>query len=155
AATVAFSAALGASQRAPACTDHGPNLVTGEQPTTQVSLDGQGHWSVTFQRPAWTFGGHLGAAVSSVQTAAASDSIGPCHEPPSSYRDTSQKTGAIRAYDAVPAVLFTQGFSEATANDAPFPTISTYPRALYHLAYDERPFAPRTFRDLAPDSPWI
>ena len=128
---------------------------TGDGVGAQVSIDPQGNYTIVFQRPAWTFGGSLGATPSNIAKALGTDKLGAYDEVTFSYSDPSAKTAGIRAYASTPVVLFTVNYTAMSPNDAPFPKLSTYPQVPYHLAYSEQPFGFHTFTGLTADSPWV
>jgi len=116
-----------------------------------VGVDASGAYTITSQTPAWTFGGTVGQALTGITVHTGSDTIGSYKEVTFSYQ---ARTGAIRAYDSKPIVLFTDTYLSTSANHAPFPQLTTYPQHLHHLSYSGE-FADYGFGSLADDSPWI
>jgi len=96
-----------------------------------VGVDASGAYTITSQTPAWTFGGTVGQALTGITVHTGSDTIGSYKEVTFSYQ---ARTGAIRAYDSKPIVLFTDTYLSTSANHAPFPQLTTYPQHLHHLS---------------------
>jgi hypothetical protein len=121
----------------------------------RISIDAQGRYTVTFPRPAWTFGGSVGVAPSHVTNGTGSDRLGAYSEVTFAYADPAAKTAGIRAYLGAPVVLFTVSYDAASPNTSPFPKLSTVPSVPYHLTYGDVEFAPYSFSKLTADSPWV
>jgi hypothetical protein len=135
--------------------DAGVGDDAGSGAPTQVAVDPNGDWRVSFAHPTWTFGGSLGTAVTGIVKTTGSDAIGAFEETTFDYADPMHKRGAIRVYVAVPVALFTQTYVDAAAVGTVFPTMSVYPQLPHHLSYGDHQFAPHTFTNLVADSPWL
>jgi hypothetical protein len=90
----------------------------------QASIDATGRYTVTFQHPAWTFGGALGAPASAIMTATGSDAVGPYHETTFSYTNAGTRNGRIRAYDRLSVVVFGETNPASASNIRNFPEVS-------------------------------
>jgi hypothetical protein len=131
----------------------------GQSRATSVSVrvDPQGHYFVIFSNPAFTFAGSLGSAAASIKEQSGADAVGKYHEVTFTSASPVAQTDGIRAYDSLPAVVFTVTYPAGATNPvAPFPTFDTQPQLPYHITYsDSAPFAPVTFDVLTPDSPFV
>ena len=119
-----------------------------------ASVDGSGTYTISAHSPAWTFAGNIGHNLTDITVRTGSDSIGSYQEVTFNYQASSARSGAIRAYDDKPIVLFTDTYLSASPNNAPFPHLLTYPKNLHHLSYSGQ-FAHPDFNALADDSPWM
>ncbi len=119
-----------------------------------ASLDTCGAYQITVASLAWAFSGHLGQTPSNIVVNTGTDRVGAYSEIDFNYSQRGQRTGGIRVYQNELTVLFKVAYLQAASNTAPFPTFTTYPRKLRHLAY-EGTFGLFTFNSLASDSPWI
>lgn len=122
---------------------------------TTLHVDPSGSWTVTFLDPAWTFSGSVHGQVSNIQESSGVDALGAWHQVVFDWADPTARSGAIRAYAGRPVVLFSAGFPVETANQRPFPAISSYPALPYHLTHEASEFAPSSFTTLTADSPWL
>jgi hypothetical protein len=124
--------------------------------SARVAVEPDGHYTIRFENPAWTFAGHVGHAASKIVEARGTDGVGAYHETTFAFADASPRAAGIRAYDALPAVLFTIAYPEGATNlDAAFPSFDTYPTLPYHASYGAESFAPVTFTSLVPESPLV
>jgi hypothetical protein len=121
-----------------------------------IEVDPSGTYRITFQNPAWTFAGSLGAAALGIQQTTGVDGAGAYHEVTFAFTDTSAKSGSIRLYDAKPAAILTETYVAAASNDGtPFPTFTSYPQLPYHASYGDAEFSPVSFGTLTADSPFV
>jgi hypothetical protein len=123
----------------------------------RVIVTPDGAYTIVAKTPAWTFGGNIGQALTSISITTGSDRIGSYQEIEFNYRDknASSRSGGIRTYNGQPIVLFLDRYlSPSSPNNAPFPHLQTYPGNLYHLTYSGI-FAHPTFADFGTDSPWV
>ena len=119
-----------------------------------ASVDSSGAYTISAHTPAWTFAGNIGHTLTDITVHTGSDTIGSYQEVTFNYQVSSARSGAIRAYDDKPIVLFTDSYLSASPNNAPFPHLVTYPKNLHHLSYSGQ-FAHPDFNALADDSPWM
>ncbi len=137
----------------------GPGRAVSAQPSAvgpQVHVDASGAYSITFQRPGWTFSGSLGVPATQITNATGQDTVGPYHEVTFGFVDTSTKAGGIRAYDQVSAAVFTVTYVTPASNAAAsFPTFAMFPGVAHHASYQEVNFAPVSFSSLTADSPLV
>lgn len=138
-----------------------------------VDVDSSGHYTITVQDPAWLFAGDVGAPLADIDVRQGTDTLGDFQEIVFTYSIDARATmsapsihqgrgfpprsrqGGIRTYRDKPVVLFTITYLDDAANIAPFPSLASYPQNLFHLSYKEAGFAPYTFGQLGPDSPWL
>src|SRR5229473_3118289 len=140
----------------------GSNTTSGSCSTTEAdssagidaSLDSCGAYQIIVPSLSWTFGGNLGQTPTNIVVNTGSDGVGAYTEINFNYSQGGQRTGSIRVYQAELTVLFKVGYVQAASNLAPFPTLTTYPQKLKHLAY-QGTFGLFTFSSLAADSPWV
>ena len=119
-----------------------------------ASVSGNGSWTVSVPTAGWQFGGALGANALAPHVNNSSDTLGAYQEVAFTYSiSSSSRTASIRVYSDRPLVLFTVTYNNASANTAPFPTVSSYP-ALSHVTFGGE-FAGPDFVNLNPDSPWV
>jgi len=105
--------------------------------------------------PQWTLGGSIGGAANGAVVRAGSDRSGSYQEIDYFYTvGGGGRTGFIRAYSGVPAVLFSATLSSGAANSAPFTSISTFPANLHHLTWSGE-FSLPSFTGMGADSPWL
>ncbi|HEV7128197.1 MAG TPA: hypothetical protein VGN32_12225, partial [Ktedonobacterales bacterium] len=121
-----------------------------------MSVVPSGAYTLTSQRPAWVFGGQVGARLAGITTTSGSDALGAFQVTQFTYLDKSgvSRQGAIRAYTGQSIVVFTDTHVAAGSNIAPFPRLTSYPSNLYHLTY-QYAFAQHTFAAFGSDSPWL
>jgi hypothetical protein len=158
-------AGCGTSPEAPAPRDGGtsgdvaPREAAPDRPQareTWARVDSQGRYTVSFAHPAWSFAGRLPAGATGITERTGDDAIGSYHEVTFSSRSPAQTLG-VRAYDAVSAAVFTVTYPEGAPNvDLAFPRFDVHPELTHHLTYsDDAPFAPASFDEWAPDSPFV
>ena len=117
-----------------------------------ASVATSGAWSVSVPAQGWRFAGSLGASAAA-HVDSGTDNLGAYQEVAFSYSISGNaRTGSIRLYPNRPVVMFFAIYNSASANQAPFPTISSYP-AMSHLSFLGE-FAGPDFVDLNNDSPW-
>ena len=95
-----------------------------------VTVDTSGNYAVQSAAPAWTFGGSLGVAPTSVATNSRADNIGAYSEITFNYVSGANRSAAIRLYKNSPTVLFTYTYLTGSTNDLAFPNFTTYPPGL-------------------------
>jgi len=117
-------------------------------------VDANGAYTINSKNPAWTFAGNIGHTLTDITYKTGSDNIGSYKEITFNYQTPSARSGAIRAYDNTPIILFTDTYLSASPNNAPFPQLTTYPKNPHHLSYTGQ-FAHANFNALADDSPWL
>lgn len=122
--------------------------------TASVASDGA--WQVSTADPQWTFGGKVAAAPTSVTTNTGHDVLGPYHETVFEYADNGLRRAAIRSYNTLPVVIFTDTYVDAAPNNQAFPVISSYPKLAYQLSHHDTfgVYQFNSFND-ASDSPWL
>ena len=119
-----------------------------------VLLEPGGGYIISVPRLSWTFAGSLGAAAANVQVVNGSDRLGPYSEVAFDFVTDATRHASIRTYWDRTEVLFAVRNSTAAANTFTFPNLRQYPANMNHLSYSGT-FAPPTFRDLVPESPWV
>ena len=120
-----------------------------------VSLSPDGTWTVTTSNPQWSFGGSIGGAANGAVVRSDSDRSGNFQEIDFFYIVAGGgRTGFIRAYAAVPAILFSATLSTAASNSAPFTSISNPSGNLHHLSWSGQ-FSLPSFTAMGTDSPWL
>ena len=131
-----------------------PAAVT--EPTTGIALtvNASGDYTVESADPPFQFGGALQTTLTDLAIGGGADSIGPYQEIAFRYSREGARAAGIRVYAGKPIVLFSVRYLEPGPNLAPFPGLTTYPRNLFHLAYDGI-FGNARFDLLAADSPWV
>jgi hypothetical protein len=115
-----------------------------------------GAYTLVSQTPAWTFGGSVGQTLTNLAVNTGRDKIGSYQEIDFNYVDknAASRGGGIRAYNNKPIAMFIDSYLSASANNAPFPHLTTYPGNLYHLTYSGI-FAQEKFTHFGYDSPWL
>jgi hypothetical protein len=117
-----------------------------------ASFSASGAWSVSVPAQRWLFAGSLGASAASHMDSG-NDNLGSYQEIAFSYSISGNaRAASIRLYAARPVVMFFAIYNTASANQAPFPTISSYP-AMSHLSFNGE-FAEPDFVNLNNDGPW-
>jgi hypothetical protein len=119
-----------------------------------VTVDSNGAYTITVQRPAWAFGGNVGQPLTDIAVATGTDAIGDYQELSFGYVEGWRRQGAIRSYIAKPVLLFTAKYLDSTPNTLAFPKLAIYPKNLRHLSYSGI-FGIYTFEELGSDSPWV
>lgn len=120
---------------------------------TIVKIFSSGKWTVNTTNPAWTFSGTVSGAASGIVARSGSDAAGDFEE--IDYTQlTARRTGFIRAYSGVPAVLFSGTLTAPAPNASPVTSIASYPANLLHMSYSGE-FALPNFNATASDSPQI
>jgi hypothetical protein len=102
----------------------------------------------------WNFSGTVGAPAANVLVSSSSDGLGPYSEISFDFVTDTARHASIRAYWNQPDVLFTVTNAAAAANSFAFPNLTQYPQNLSHVAFTGT-FAPPTFSNFAPESPWV
>ncbi|MGH9445966.1 MAG: hypothetical protein ACRD3O_09585, partial [Terriglobia bacterium] len=93
-----------------------------------------GQYQVAARNPQWSFTGSLGSAASSVKVVSGRDAVGAYQEIGFAWRSGPLPLrGAIRVYQARPAVLFSYTYLIAASPPAvAFPGFTEIPAHLYH-----------------------
>src|SRR5215472_7578676 len=122
----------------------------------ELSVGEDGSFDVTARRPAWHFSGNIGSRAFDIDLRHGRDRAGNYHEIVFRYEatDLGLRLGAIRVYDQRPVVLFKRVFLTAGQASESFPTISSYPRRLHHLAFTSV-FGGYSFERFSADGPWV
>jgi hypothetical protein len=119
-----------------------------------VRVDPAGTYTISTRRPEWTFSGSVGHPLTSLALASGSDRLGRYQEIRFTYRGHVARADSIRTYTAHPTVLFRSTYLAASSNSEAFPTLTTYPRGLFHMSYHGS-FGVYSFQLHAADSPWL
>jgi len=114
-----------------------------------------GDYSVTVAPYGWQFAGSLNAPATAITQSSGADKLGPYRQLQFHYTSHGTRLAAIRLYTAQPAVQFTMQMLSSGDNAAAFPAFTTWPTALHHAGFDNRPFAPIDFSTLGPQGPWL
>ncbi len=133
-----------------------PEALTIAEPGTGITVhvDTDGAYTVTTRQPAWTFGGHVGSALSSLILSGGIDTLGRFQEISFTYRGRVARASSIRVYAARLVVLFRTAYLAASLNTEPFPIFTTYPQNLFHLSYHGG-FGVYGFNLSGSGSPWL
>jgi hypothetical protein len=89
---------------------------------------------------------------------AGQDALGAYREISFAYRAGTRRRGTLRLYLHQPVVLFTDSYTQAARNGAPFPTLTRYPRRLDGVSYGGptlRSTPWLTFTLSGADGPWL
>jgi len=100
-----------------------------------VTVSASGAYSVTFKTPAWTFAGNLGAPAEGVTSASGTDKLGSYCDTAFTYTASGSRSGRIRAYAALPVVVFSESSTASVANTRNFPKLTTVPNLSHHITY--------------------
>jgi hypothetical protein len=121
-----------------------------------LSIGEDGSFDVTALRPAWRFSGNIGSRAFDIGSRRGRDRAGNYHEIVFTYEAAGlgPRLGTIRVYDQRPVVLFKRVFLTAGQASESFPTISSYPRRLHHLAFTSV-FGGYSFERFSADGPWV
>lgn len=151
-----FPFALNASQGPPR--GDGPTDTTGLTAHSltgiTVTVKSTGRYVIRVSDPGWTFAGDLRRPVADLTVVSGADSYGAYQEIVFGYFDAVMREGRIRVYLSSPVVLFTATYLAASINAAPFPTLTAYPKGLYHFSYNGL-FAGPAFGYLSAEGPWL
>jgi hypothetical protein len=122
----------------------------------ELSVGKDGSFDVTVRRPAWRFSGNIGSRAFDIDSRRGRDRAGNYHEIVFSYEaaDLGLRLGTIRVYDQRPVVLFKRVFLTPGQASESFPTISSYPHRLHHLAFTSV-FGGYSFERFSADGPWV
>src|SRR5579883_407373 len=132
-----------------------PEALTIAEPGTGITVHvaSNGAYTITTRQPAWTFGGQVGSALSSLFLRNGLDPLGRFQEISFTYRGQVARASSIRVYPARAVVLFRTTYLAASLNTEPFPIFTTYPRNLFHLSYHGS-FGVYGFNLSGSGSPW-
>src|SRR5262249_32869531 len=121
-----------------------------------VSVAEDGSFDVTTRRPAWRFSGNIGSPPFDVRSPGGRGRAGGSHEIVFGYEAAGlgKRLGEIRVYDHRPVVFFKLIFLTAGQVSESFPSISSYPRQLHHLAFTSV-FGGYSFEHFSADGPWV
>ncbi len=116
-----------------------------------------GSYTMSAQKPPWTFGGRLDSAAGNVQSGRGRDRIGAYQQISFTWRaDGLPLAGAVRVYHDQRLVLFSYTYLKATASPAvAFPQFTQIPQHLNHFSYQNLPFAPPQFVLGQYGTPWL
>ena len=117
-----------------------------------MTVEPDGHYTIQSADPNWTFNGTLPTPASGLKTSEGHDGIGDYHE--ISFTFGNAREGSIRTYSGRAAVLFTDHYTEAAANEAGFPKFSVSPAVPWHLSFLGKWSAFR-FDLSGPEGPWL
>ncbi len=131
-----------------------PNAFTESGTGITIHVESTGVYTITTRSPAWTFGGNVGHALSSLTVHSGIDSLGAYQEVSFTYRGDVARLSSIRIYASRSIVLFSTTYLAASSNTEPFPVFTTYPRDLYHLSYHGT-FGAYGFNLNGSGSPWL
>jgi hypothetical protein len=136
--------------------EHAPARITTSGAGIDLSVAEDGSFDVTARRPAWRFSGNIGSRAVDIGSRSGRDRAGDYHEVVFSYEvpGLGARLGTIRVYDRRPVVLFKQVFLTAGQSSESFPTISSYPHQLHHLAFTSV-FGGYSFKHFSADGPWV
>jgi hypothetical protein len=98
-----------------------------------LSVSSSGAYFISVQQPAWTFGGNIGRQLENVRLGPGTDGIGAYDQITFQFVEGGARNGAIRVYQHKPIVVFTLELVAAGDNSRTFPSLSSYPRGLYHV----------------------
>ena len=121
-----------------------------------LSVGEDGSFGITTRIPGWTFSGTVGSPLADLTSRLGRDRAGKYREVEFKYErsDGAARLGAIRVYDHRPAVVFKLTFLTAGRTSEGFPSISSYPQNLHHLAYTSV-FGGYSFERFGTDGPWV
>jgi hypothetical protein len=133
-----------------------PVQITSSGGGISVSVAEDGSFDVTTRRPAWRFSGNIGSRPFDVRSRGGRDRAGSYHEIVFDYEAAGlgKRLGEIRVYDHRPVVFFKLIFLTAGQVSESFPSISSYPRQLHHLAFTSV-FGGYSFEHFSADGPWV
>ncbi|HEY3413036.1 MAG TPA: hypothetical protein VGM51_08260 [Armatimonadota bacterium] len=115
-----------------------------------------GRYTVTSNKPDFTFSGKLSAAPSNVTTKSGRDSAGRYDEISFQWMQDGRIDGSIRRYRDRPIALFTWRTGEANqASPIAFPSFTEIPQGLNVLSYRDVNFSPFAFAPEKGSTPWV
>jgi hypothetical protein len=121
-----------------------------------LSVAEDGSFEVTARGPAWRFSGNIGSRAFDISSRRGRDRAGNYHEIVFNYEVArlGPRLGTMRVYDQRPVVVFKLLFLTAGQASESFPTISSYPHQLHHLAFTSV-FGGYSFEHFGTDGPWV
>jgi hypothetical protein len=133
-----------------------PVQITSSGAGIGISVAEDGSFDVTARKPAWRFSGNIGSRPLDVASRGGRDRAGSYHEIVFNYEVSGigKRLGAIRVYDQRPVVFFKLVFLTPGQASESFPSISSYPRQLHHLAFTSV-FGGYSFEHFGADGPWV
>jgi hypothetical protein len=132
----------------------GATSISGSSGLTVV-VSPNGTYEVSIPYPAWHFAGSVGVAVQNLSARSGTDAAGGAYNEISfDFFTDAPRHASIRCYYGSQAVLFTLSLPSGGSNTLSFPSLTTYPRGLNHIAYAGM-FAYPTFYGSSEESPWI
>ena len=133
-----------------------PVQITSSDAGISVSVAEDGSFDVMTRRPAWRFSGNIGSRPFDIGSRRGRDRAGGYHEIAFNYQAAGfgKRLGVIRVYDHRPVVFFKLVFLTAGQVSESFPSISSYPRQLHHLAFTST-FGGYSFEHFGSDGPWV
>ncbi len=122
-----------------------------------VRLDeSSGRYEVTSRDPDWKFAGETGEPIQAAGVNRGADRLGAYQEIHFSWLADVPVTGSIRVYDGRSVVLFALTCDRASDKwPAIFPRFISFPTALHHFSFGEKPFAPPHFALETNGTPWL
>jgi hypothetical protein len=116
-----------------------------------MTVEQDGSYSIRTADPNWNFSGKLPTPASDLKVTDGHDGIGDYHE--ISFTFSNGREGAIRTYPGRAAVLFTDHYAAAAANEFGFPKFSISPVAPFHLSFLGK-WSAFHFDLSGPEGPW-
>lgn len=121
-----------------------------------VGVTDRGRFDIVDRARGWNFTGQIGGPATDLTANRKHDRAGTFQE--TSFAFTGLKgaarRGAIRLYDRRNVILFEKNFIDPGTAAEAFPSLSTYPRKLHHLAYTGI-FGRHSFTRFGTDGPWV
>jgi hypothetical protein len=121
-----------------------------------LSVNDDGSFGITTRFQGWTFSGNVGSVIAELASRPGRDLAGRYQEVEFKYATSNgaARLGAIRVYHHRPVVVFKLTFLTAGKTSESFPSISSYPQNLHHLAYTSV-FGGYSFERFGTDGPWV
>jgi hypothetical protein len=119
-----------------------------------LTMNPGGEYTVESTDPPFRFGGNLDSYLTDLGTGSGADRIGRYQQISFRYQTNGARAASLRLYADRPVVLFSIQYLEPAPNLLRFPGLTTYPRNLFHLAFDGL-FGAYRYDLLAGDSPWV
>jgi hypothetical protein len=117
-----------------------------------MTVEQNGHYAIRTADPNWIFSGTLPTAASALKIADGHDGIGDYHE--ISFSFGNAREGSIRTYPERAAVLFTDRYAAAAANESGFPKLSVSPEVPGRLSFSGK-WSTFHFDLSGPEGPWV
>lgn len=119
--------------------------------------DATGRYEIRAERPAWTFAGSAGGALTGVTVVRGRDALGAFEEIRFPWPEKGPAlSAAIRVYEGRPAVLFDLICNEPVGRmPVLFPRFTVLPAGLHHFSYQATTFAVPAFALEDNGTPWL